>query len=279
MADDEVNGGVARRVEQVEGAAWADMQTASPAEFRERIGVAVWRRSGGVALIASRSDTLAINRALGFGFDEPLTPALLDEVTRQYRAAGCKRFVLQWSPSARPASVPRELEARGFTSIPAMAKLVADLRAWSGSTAAPAPELRVEEIGPDERSIFERIVAEPLGVPAGLEAGISSTVGLSDWHHYLAFDGDRPIAGAALYVQRDHAWLGIGATVAAERCRGAQSALLARRLHDAARRGCTWASADTLAPTADRPNASFRNMLRAGMRPLYERPNYLLQLQ
>lgn len=267
-----------RRIEQIEGAAWADLQTAAPAEFRDRLGIRVWREHGGVALIAFRTDTPAINRALGFGFDEPFTPALLDELTERYRAAGCKRFLLQWSPAASPASTSRELEARGFVKVSSMARMVADLRS---PTRAPAPanrELRVEEIGPAERSRFEGIVAEPLGVPAGMRTGISSTMGLPGWRHYFALDDDRPIAAAALYVQGEHAWLGIGATVATERCRGAQSALLARRLSDAAGLGCSWASAETVVQTADRPNGSLRNMLRAGMRQLYERPNYMLTL-
>lgn len=279
MAEPELDIEAVRRVEQIEGAAWADLQTASPAEFRDRLGVRVWRRYGGVALIASRSDTPAINRALGFGFDEPFTPALLDELIGCYRAEGCRRFILQWSPCAAPASTPRELEARGFVQGPPMAKMVADLRSPQRGTVPWNPALHVEEVGPADRDTFERIVAEPLRVPAGLEPGISSTMGLPGWRHYFALDGDRPVAAAAMYVQDEHAWLGIGATVAADRCRGAQSALLARRLGDAARLGCHWASADTIAQTAELPNPSFRNMHRAGMRLLYERPNHLLALR
>jgi hypothetical protein len=89
----------------------------------------------------------------------------------------------------------------------------------------------------------------------------------------------RPIAGAALYVRGQQGWFGLGATMESDRRRGAQTALLARRLRDAAADGCVWASADTLVDTADRPNPSYRNMRRAGFATLYERPNFLVDLR
>jgi hypothetical protein len=75
------------------------------------------------------------------------------------------------------------------------------------------------------------------------------------------------------------AWCGLGATIESDRRRGAQAALLARRLHDAANDGCEWVSADTLAEMTDRPSQSYRNMTRAGFTTLYDRPNYLLDLR
>ena len=77
-----------------------------------------------------------------------------------------------------------------------------------------------------------------------------------------------------MYVCGEGAWLGLGATVSADRRRGAQTALLARRARDAAKLGCKWVCAETPPDTADRPNASYRNMRRAGMEVRYERANY-----
>jgi hypothetical protein len=137
----------------------------------------------------------------------------------------------------------------------------------------------VREIGPDDAQTFENVVAAPLGVPDGLGVGIRSTIGLPGWRFYLVYDGHRPIAGSALYVQGRMAWCGLGATIESDRRRGAQAALLARRLRDAAADGCEWASADTLAATVDKPSQSYRNMQRAGFTTLYDRPNYLLDLR
>jgi hypothetical protein len=139
--------------------------------------------------------------------------------------------------------------------------------------------LTVAEIGPSDAIPFERVVAAALGVPEGLGAGIRSTIGLPGWRYYLVLDDDRPIAGAALYVRGRVAWCGLGATIETDRRRGAQSALLAHRLRDAAADGCEWVSADTLAETAELPSQSYRNMRRAGFALLYERPTFLRDLR
>jgi hypothetical protein len=152
-------------------------------------------------------------------------------------------------------------------------------RAGATRALTADPLLSVKEIGPDDAQTFEDIVATPLGVPEGLGPHMRSTVGLPGWRFYLVYDGDRPIAGAALYVRGRMAWCGLGATIESDRRRGAQSALFARRLYDAAKDGCEWVTAETLAETADQPNQSYRNMSRAGFVSLYDRPNYLLDMR
>jgi hypothetical protein len=167
---------------------------------------------------------------------------------------------------------------RGFTVLPRpITKLYRRAEAIHGLVADPL--LTVTEIGPSDAQTFEDLVAVPLGVPEGLGPGIRSTIGLPGWRFYLVHDGHRPIAGSALYVKGRMAWCGLGATIESDRRRGAQAALLARRLHDAATDGCEWVSADTLAEMTDRPSQSYRNMQRAGFATLYDRPNYLLDLR
>ena len=265
-------------IEMIEAEAWSELQLGAPHDFQRRCGISVQRVAGGVLLIASQSPALEINRTIGLGFATPLTQKQLDAVIGAYAKAGVGRFVIQWSPAARPAGAPKWLTDRGFTLLSRIAKVERNLAALP---AAPpvAPGLAVAEIGPDDAELYEQTVAGPLGVPDGLGAGIRSTVGHPGWRYYLVRDGTRPIAGAALYVRGRIGWFGLGATIESDRRRGAQSALLARRLIDAAGDGCSWVTADTLAETADRPNPSYRNMGRAGFTTVYERPNYLLDLK
>ena len=140
---------------------------------------------------------------------------------------------------------------------------------------AVAPGLRVAEIGNEDAATFEATVAGPLGVPADMSPGIRSTIGHDGWHFYLVFDDHRPVAGAAMFVHGAGAWFGVSGTATTDRGRGAQTALLARRLHDAAALGCKWVSADTRTETPEHPNPSFHNMRRAGLDVLYERPTFL----
>jgi hypothetical protein len=265
-------------VESIEAEAWAELQLNLPADLRSRLGVSVQRRNGAVLLIASNSPTLPINRVIGLGLVGPLDEQQLDEIIHEYSAAGVGRFIVQWSPSAEPAVAREWFIGRGFTMLP---RPIAKVFRRAGATNALVadPLLTVTEIGPGDAQTFEDLVAAPLGLPEGLGPGIRSTIGLPGWRFYLVYDGHRPIAGSALYVRGRMAWCGLGATIESDRRRGAQAALLARRLHDAAVDGCEWVTADTLAETTDRPNQSYRNMQRAGFTTLYNRPNYLLDLR
>jgi GNAT superfamily N-acetyltransferase len=76
-------------------------------------------------------------------------------------------------------------------------------------------------------------------------------------------------------VSSEHAWLGFGATLPAYRRHGAQNALLARRLGEAAARGARTAVTETGERLPDKPSDSYRNILRAGFHERYLRHNYL----
>ena len=85
---------------------------------------------------------------------------------------------------------------------------------------------------------------------APLFAGV---VGKPGWHAYLAYDGDVPVATAGMYVTHDVAWLVMGSTLPTHRRRGAQGALLARRVEDGRALGCRRFVTETGADDADAP--------------------------
>ena len=78
-----------------------------------------------------------------------------------------------------------------------------------------------------------------------------------------------------MFVSGDRAWLDFAATLPEYRGRGAQAALLARRIVDAAQLGCRWLVVETAEETPQRGAPSFRNMLRFGFRQAYVRPNFI----
>jgi L-amino acid N-acyltransferase YncA len=67
------------------------------------------------------------------------------------------------------------------------------------------------------------------------------------------------------------AWLGAAGTVASHRGRGAQGALIARRIEDARARGCHSFTTEI----APEPNPSAHNMERAGFHVAYSRPSWV----
>ncbi|HXT18921.1 MAG TPA: hypothetical protein VN706_25065 [Gemmatimonadaceae bacterium] len=265
----------AREIERVEGEAWTKLLFATPNKFRERHGIQVHRGGAVVTLLASRADVATINRTIGLGLEQPLTDDELRRVTASYVDAGVPRWLIEWTPGAQPSDVAELLSRYGGTLRSPTVKF---WRAIGDDLPNAETPLDIVEIDASHAAEFQATVAPPLGVPSDISPMIASAVGDDGWHYYLARDGDRAVAGAAMFVHGRAAWMGIAGTAADARGRGAQSALIARRVRDAGRLGCDWVSADTSVDTAERPNPSYRNMQRAGLRPLYHRAKYLFEL-
>jgi GNAT superfamily N-acetyltransferase len=162
-----------------------------------------------------------------------------------------------------------QLEARGFAEDYAWMKFDRDL-----APHAVATELRIERIGPDRADDFGAVVGDGFGMPPGLRPLVGGLVGRAGWTCFLSYDGDRPVGAGALFVDGDDGWLGVGATLEDARGRGSQGALIAARIRAAQKLGCRRVTTETGVVTADRPSASYRNILRAGFREAGVRPNY-----
>ena len=67
---------------------------------------------------------------------------------------------------------------------------------------------------------------------------------------------------------------GAAATLEAARGRGCQTELLRRRILDAASAGCRLLFVETGERVPGKPDASYRNILRAGFEEAYLRPNW-----
>lgn len=95
------------------------------------------------------------------------------------------------------------------------------------------------------------------------------------WHCFVAFAGDEPAAAGALFAEGSVGWLGAAATRPAFRRRGGQRAVVAARIERARELGLTTLVVETEAPTEDCAAGSHRNIVRAGFREEYIRPNWL----
>jgi GNAT superfamily N-acetyltransferase len=160
-----------------------------------------------------------------------------------------------------------QLAGRGYTQTGAWMKFRRDVE-------LPAPfvtDLRVEETR--DRAAFALVSGEGSGMPGDLAFELSAVVGASGWRCFVAWDGDEPAGGGALYVDGEVAWLGIGATRPAYRRRGSQNAILAARIETARQLGVKRLATETGAEAGP----SYRNILRSGFAEAYRRPNWLSQ--
>jgi len=139
----------------------------------------------------------------------------------------------------------------------------------------PAPDgVEVVELGAPDEEPFGTIAALGFGMPAWGAEFFAHLPGREGWRCYVArVDGKAQACGAML-IDDGVAELGIGATLEQARGRGCQTALLHRRISDAAAAGCQTLLVETGERVPDRPSASYRNILKAGFEEAYLRPNW-----
>jgi GNAT superfamily N-acetyltransferase len=96
------------------------------------------------------------------------------------------------------------------------------------------------------------------------------SAGRPGFFHYMAFDGSRPVAIASLAVFEDLGYLMSATTAESHRRRGAQQALIAKRIERAEQAGCSMLVSETLYMLEQ----SLRNLQRAGFQEVYEKEVY-----
>jgi GNAT superfamily N-acetyltransferase len=257
-------------LENIEFDAAVDLYRAAPEELR--VAHAIESRDVGAAtcLTCRGIEPAAVfRRAVRLGTGRAATEAELDAVLAHMKARG-QSYVVPVAPRSQPAALGAWLEKRGFTRGYAWMKFC---RPCDGAPQVDS-DLEVRVIGASLGGEFGCVVAEGFGLPRTIAPWIGALAGRANWICAMAFEGDVPVAAGAAYVSGEHAWLGLGATLASHRRRGAQNALLARRLREAAARGARIAVTETGERLPEKPSNSYRNILRAGFEEAYLRQNY-----
>jgi GNAT superfamily N-acetyltransferase len=162
------------------------------------------------------------------------------------------------------------LESRRYERGYAWMKFIRDAHPPRFSTPAGVEVFPVA----DETEPFGMVAATGFGLPPWTSAFFANLHRKPGWHCYLARVEDEAAACAAMFIQNGIAELGIAATLEPARGRGCQTALLHRRITDAAAAGCHTLSAKTGERTPGRPSTSYGNILRAGFEEAYLRPNW-----
>ena len=258
---------IARLVESTEAAAMADLLRAAPAGWQTQAE----ETPAGTLLLAPTVDMLLFNRLVGCGVDRPARRDELLAAIARLRAGGVKNFGVPLNPAARPVDIPAWLAEAGLTRRDRWAKVYRG----ADPAAAVKTDLQIQAVEAAQAPTFAAVVATGFGMPPLLRPWIAAAVGRPNWRHYLAWDGAEPVGGGALFVHGEAGWLGVASTLPEARRRGAQGALMARRIEDGRALGCRWFVTETGEDTPSRPNPSFRNMLRAGFTLAYQRDNFM----
>ncbi|HEX5591824.1 MAG TPA: GNAT family N-acetyltransferase [Solirubrobacterales bacterium] len=138
-----------------------------------------------------------------------------------------------------------------------------------------APEgVEVIELTAADEEPFGTIAAVGFGMPTWGANFFAHLPGRPGWRCYVARVEGKAQACAAMRIEDGVAEFGIAATLEEARGRGCQTALLHRRICDAAAAGCHTLFVETGERVPDRPSASYRNILKAGFEEAYLRPNW-----
>jgi GNAT superfamily N-acetyltransferase len=203
-----------------------------------------------------------LNRVYLCGTEAGLQPDGLDRLIELFTSESVKRFFVWLSPGPDMDVVRRWLDERGFSRV-----------RWTGYPTlcreAHSPvqfrtDLEIRAVGPAETAATRDQLGDTLWPEYARSAG------KENFFHYMAFDGKRPVAIAALCIFEDLGYLMAASTAESHRKRGAQQALIARRIERAEQLGCSILVSETLTMLEH----SWRNLQRAGFREVYEKEVY-----
>ncbi|MGD8860256.1 MAG: GNAT family N-acetyltransferase [Myxococcales bacterium] len=252
-------------------APWHSLLAECPEPLRTDLGLGVGAAGGARTLVAADVDSMLLNRA--FDVERCDEPGVA-RVVAHYRRRGVPRFFAHVSEAHLTEAVSQRLSRVG---------LVRYHRRWiecargPGAVAEAPCAFEITEATAEHADALGRILARGFDMPGPAAAIWAATVGRPGWHHHVATDRGRVVAAGTLYVRGDRGSLVAAATHPAHRRRGAQGALMRRRLLRAFELGCRLVVSETGEAMAGEPNSSANNMRRHGFSPMRARVNFAPQ--
>lgn len=250
-------------------------ETATSAETQARLGT-TWRRLGGGVALAMRNDPTGYwSKALGLGFDGPVTRELVDDVLDFYRSADVASATLQLAPSV----LPDRWEALAADVGLEPAGLVVKLGCGIDEVTLPreTTRLQVRAVVPEDALRWASVTLRGFGFPLGIgfEEMIAATATDPRFRPFAAWDGTEMVAGGVLFLHGTTGSLNAASTLPTHRDRGAQTALITAAVLAAREAGCTRIVAETRRPDPGTRNPSLDNLRRCGLRDLYVRRDWV----
>jgi GNAT superfamily N-acetyltransferase len=265
-------------LEKAEAEEMYEFEEGVPEPARSMWGLESMRLGGGVVLGMRDDSSDYWSKALGFGFDEPVTLPLMEQVISFYRERDIRVATVQLAPTVIPDDWPAICEKLGIERGDDIRKLAADIdAAVSASSATKLDDgLTVGPVAPDEAAEWAAVMPPAMGMPLqGMQEMAAASVGRPGWHPFAVREGGVVVATATLRVQGHVGSLFAGCTLPAARGRGAQSALIAARIRAARDAGCRLLVVETFDEPAGTHNSSYHNVVRAGFTLRYSRPNWI----
>ncbi|WP_226682978.1 GNAT family N-acetyltransferase [Sutcliffiella horikoshii] len=191
----------------------------------------------------------------------------LDEILEFYTSRGIlARFEV--TPGNASIDLFRKLSTLGFFQCGFHTALYSPLSTEERVMGDADTSVQIEEINLENFDIFGELYTRGFGMPAAFKDFVTANnkvLAESDnWTFYLASVGGAAAGIGVLYVKNDVATLAASATVPEFRNKGVQTALIQKRMKQAADEGCRY-----LVGQAAFGSVSQKNMERAGLKVAY----------
>ena len=243
-----------------------ERQRSSSPETIQTLGLGILEVAGAAALYATTVPWEGANTIVNLGIDHPVTQLDLQVLLTPFQKHRLP-FTVTLSPLAQPAALYEWLQE---------AELVEQNPHWLLAQRLPAHAPRVsgrdlstEQLTEDQQADFARIMLDETAPEEQL--AYMSRPSSSNMFRYGVFLDAQMVAAAQMTTSGRLAHFSGASTLPAFRGRGAQSALLQRRLEDAVNAGCDQASVDVSVTNG----ASLRNVERAGFARRYQERHFL----
>jgi ribosomal protein S18 acetylase RimI-like enzyme len=209
------------------------------------------------AVDPTRPELDFVNRVYGLW---PEDADRVDEIASLYRDRGVRGW-FELAPSERFEQLANALAGAGAGHVGFHTVL------HGPASERPLPGVVETQSAPDPE-LFADILLRGHGVPEGARVrdrgSVARWAALDAWRLYLARVDGEPAGAALLTLDEDIGYLANASTLPEYRGRGVQTALIARRIGDAAASGC-----DTVCSGAAFGSVSQRNLQRAGLHVAY----------
>jgi GNAT superfamily N-acetyltransferase len=261
-----------KALDETERRFWRECWESVPVDVANKHGIEL-RNFGPIqaSVIADLPEVRMLNLVLGATEPGTVEGGHLADALDWTESLGVDCYVPVKPGTAEASAAESQLTALGYEPGYAWMKFVRDP---SPSDLQEPEGVEVVELAAGEGEPLGRIAAEGFNLPPWAAILFSDLPGREGWRCYAAEIEGEPQACAVMLIHNGVAEFGIAATLETARGRGCQTALLHRRIEDARAAGCHTLFVETGERTTDRPSASYRNILRAGFKEAYLRPNW-----
>lgn len=256
--------------ERIEIAELIDLHNAATPDIRNRIGLHLENIGSAYLSIAKNEKSILLNRVIGLGVESAESKDTIYEIINFYQKEKVGRFFIHLHPESKPQRLRDWLleaglrKGRGWQKFHRTAYTPAEIKT----------DLTVKEIDKRHAEDHGLIISKCFDLSENCIPLVAALVGRPNWYVFMTFDGDIPSGSGSCYINDKYSWFDFGATLPEFRGRGGQSLMLYQRIKHSIDINCEMMFTTTGEAVEGDPQHSYKNILRAGFKPLYLRENF-----